>query len=194
VHLLLESKDEEEEEVLDEVRLGEEGWRDRYYRSKFNRDLNDSEFMSQFVQSYVEGLVWVLRYYYKGCCSWKWYFPYHYAPFARELAQYCPTKRIDLDLGKPFMPLEQLMSVLPAASEKIVPKAYRYLMSSLDSPIIDFYPADFLIDLNGKKQSWQGVALLPWIDENRLLQAMNEVRQSLSPEKQEKEKIKQTWT
>ena len=61
--------------------------------------------------------------------------------------------------------LLQLMSVFPAASRSHVPKPWAELMVDPECTIIDFYPEDFKIDLNGKKYAWQGVALLPFVDE-----------------------------
>lgn len=51
-----------------------------------------------------------------------------------------------------------------------------------ECPIIDFYPEDFKIDLNGKKYAWQGVALLPFVDEVRLKRALESVYPMLTAE------------
>jgi len=79
---------------------------------------------------------------------------------------------VNFKLGQPFHPYEQLMGVLPDRSKKIVPSVYHELMTNPASPIIDFYPRDFELDMNGKKMDWEAVVKIPFIDEKRLLAAM----------------------
>ena len=155
----------------DNVRLWEEGYADRYYEQKFNVDPKDIAFRNKVARAYVEGLAWVLLYYFQGCPSWTWFYPYHYAPFAADFVE-LGKMNLKFEKGIPFKPFEQLMGVLPAASNHAVPEVFRSLMSDESSEIIDFYPTDFPIDLNGKKFAWQGVAILPFIDAKRLLNAM----------------------
>ncbi|KAL8854753.1 MAG: hypothetical protein Q9221_000536 [Calogaya cf. arnoldii] len=155
----------------DNVRLWETGYADRYYENKFKVDPKDIAFRNEVARAYTEGLAWVLLYYFQGCPSWTWYYPYHYAPFAADFVE-LQKMDITFEKGRIFKPFEQLMGVLPAASNHAIPEVFRSLMSDEDSDIVHFYPTEFPIDLNGKKFAWQGVALLPFIDEKRLLDAM----------------------
>ena len=50
---------------------------------------------------------------------------------------------------------------------------FQHLMTSENSPIIEYYPLDFKTDLNGKQQEWEAVVLIPFIDE------VNACRQTL---------------
>lgn len=83
-------------------------------------------------------------------------------------------------MGKPFLPFQQLLAVLPAASKELLPIAYHSLMTETNSKLIEYYPVDFETDLNGKKQEWEAVVLIPFIDEDRLLDAMNDCAPQLS--------------
>ncbi|KAJ1155739.1 hypothetical protein NDU88_008468 [Pleurodeles waltl] len=176
-------------EPEDNIRLWEEGWKQRYYKNKFDVDATDEKFRRKVVQSYVEGLCWVLRYYYQGCASWKWFFPFHYAPFASDFKDITDMFTEFEKNTKPFKPLEQLMGVFPAASGNFLPTTWRRLMSDPDSSIIDFYPDDFALDLNGKKYAWQGVALLPFVDERRLRAALAEVYPDLTSEEKRRNSL-----
>lgn len=52
------------------------------------------------------------------------YYPYHYAPFLSDVRDIANLK-LTFDLGKPFMPFEQLLAVLPSASKELLPKSYQ---------------------------------------------------------------------
>jgi 5'-3' exoribonuclease 1 len=148
----------------------------RYYYEKLHlTPINVQEHL-ELRKAYVEGLLWCLAYYYRGCISWGWFYPYHYGPLISDLTNLPEVfQSIAFEEGEPLKPFEQLMGCLPPASASIVPKPYRKLMCSPDSPIIQFYPEEFEIDMNGKKNPWEGVNLLPFIDVNLLRKSILEL-------------------
>jgi 5'-3' exoribonuclease 1 len=138
-----------------------------------NMPQNSAEWIRFLVSNYIEGIYWIFYYYYHGVPSWKWYYKFRYAPLASDCVKLSEIK-IEFSLGQPFRPLEQLLGTLPPASKAFLPLPYRELMTS-SSPIVDFYPVSFDVDMNGKRNSWEGIALIPFIDENRLLGAVNTI-------------------
>jgi 5'-3' exoribonuclease 1 len=131
-------------------------------------------------KAYIEGLQWCLAYYYRGCISWGWFYPYHYGPLISDLTNLPKVfDEIRFEEGEPLLPFQQLMGCLPPASSTIVPKPYRKLMCEPDSPIIEFYPKEFKVDMNGKKNPWEGVNILPFIDGDLLKKTIAE----LAPDK-----------
>lgn len=167
--------DEYAKSVEDKVRLHEKGWKNRYYTDKCKADdVLQHGGKEHLFRSYIVGLCWVMKYYYDGCPSWKWFYPFHYGPFASDLRNIERFQRDCLfDIGTPFHPVEQLMAVLPEDSKHAIPKASRWLMADKESPILDFYPKEVPCDPNGKAMPWLWVVLLPFIDEDRLLCALH---------------------
>ncbi|CAG9538790.1 unnamed protein product [Cercopithifilaria johnstoni] len=142
-----------------------------YYNDKMNYDNISKEELREQAEGYIRAIQWTLHYYYHGCCSWSWFYPHHYAPYISDVSDFAEME-MNFDLNEPLKPFEQLLAVLPAASADCLPPPYRELMSDPRSPIIDFYPEQFETDLNGKKNDWEAVVLIPFIKEDRLLQAV----------------------
>ncbi|KAL7625614.1 exonuclease II Exo2 [Parahypoxylon ruwenzoriense] len=157
-------------------------WKDNYYTTKYEWTPETKEIeLTKLCENYVQGLQWVLYYYYKGVASWPWFYGYHYSPMTSDVTRGMNAD-LNFQLGQPFRPFEQLMGVLPDRSKKIVPSVYHELMVDAKSPIIDFYPRDFELDMNGKKMEWEAVVKIPFIDEQRLLSAMAPKNELLTPE------------
>lgn len=152
-------------------------YRGRYYYDKFKiipdaKDTKTQAFLNELCGHYLEGLIWCLAYYIKGCISWTWYYPYNYGPMLIDMVG-CQAKKdsIKFELGQPFTPFQQLLGCLPPASSRLLPKPYQYLMLNDASPVKRFYPMDFGVDQDGKKNPWEAVVLLPFIDEKDLMSA-----------------------
>ena len=81
------------------------------------------------------------------------------------------------------------LTTFSTSSRQHIPVAFQHLMINEESPILDFYPPTFQIDMNGKRMAWQGVALLPFIDPTRLLDAMAPYHENLTDD----EKRRNSW-
>jgi 5'-3' exoribonuclease 1 len=57
---------------------GGKDFKGRYYYEKMKLTPIDIDAHHALRQSYIEGLMWCLAYYYRGCISWGWFYPYHY--------------------------------------------------------------------------------------------------------------------
>ena len=168
--------EENKKTVQDPVRLHESGWKKRYYEDHHKmEDIEKNGGLKRMCVTYVQGLCWVLKYYFQGCPSWSWYYPFHYAPFASDLIN-IEEYPIDFELSKPFRPVEQLLAVLPKESSHALPDAAQWLMTDPESPIAALYDGDVPLDPNGKALPWLWVLLLPFVDENDIHGAYDAVK------------------
>lgn len=126
----------------------------RYYYDKFGFTPFDAEKHLALRKSYITGLVWNLEYYYKGCVSWEWYYPYHYGPMLSDLVNinvildeidffddegFSSNERdgVRKVAGEPLRPFEQLLGCLPPSSSYLLPEPMRWLMTQKSSPLIE---------------------------------------------------------
>ncbi len=57
-----------------------QAWKQKHYESKLGWGLENEAELTRLTENYVQGLQWVLYYYYRGVASWPWFYGYHYAP------------------------------------------------------------------------------------------------------------------
>jgi len=184
----------------DGVENWKEGWKDRYYRKVLQNNIDKLPILCQ---EWINAMLFTLNYYYHGCPSWGWYFPFHYSPAASDIAVYLLNDRtsnewicfndIKYPLSEPLRPIEQLMSVLPPSSSSALPNACAELMTKKNSPLSRFYPNQFTRDANGqpsnRKYLW--TIILPFIDINLLKDQIYKVESTFN-ENEKKRSINNT--
>ena len=72
----------------------------------------------------------------------------------------------------PLLPFQQLMYILPPKSYNLLPFPLNVLYQ--DESLSDIYPDKVEIDLAGKKNDYQGIALLPFVNIDIIKKIHNE--------------------
>ncbi|ETO07874.1 hypothetical protein RFI_29517, partial [Reticulomyxa filosa] len=158
----------------------ETNFKDYYYKQRWPLDeVNTAEDRVKICRDYLTGIQWVLDYYYQGVPSWGWYYPHHYAPLISDMALVGEHFHCQFSLGEPYLPFEQLLAVLPIASSYVLPASFQSLMTHPESLISDMYPVDFTVNMDYATNPWEGVVLLPYIDEQKLKKAVATVDPNL---------------
>ena len=152
-----------ENKTPDQLKLGKPGWKARYYQYYLG---DPSQFTTPMIKNYLEGLVWMLKYYTGDCPSWTWQYRFRVAPAASCLLDFLkknPTflSETRFEPSEPVSTEQQLLMILPPQSNKLLPEAVRKLMTDVDSPIIHLYPTDFKLDLEGHRYRWECYPILP---------------------------------
>ena len=133
-------------------------YKTEYYTTHLSKSLEET------CNLYLEGLQWVLTYYTKGVPHWNWVFPCYYTVFSSDLSKYVVDYgHKKYEQSYPLQPFQQLLCVLPQYSKKLLPPPLDSLLEN-NSPLKKYYPHDFVIDLQGKRNQWEGIAILPIID------------------------------
>jgi len=106
--------------------------------------------MEQICLEYLKGIQFVMYYYFRGCPSWTWFYPYFMSPFLSDLVSMLDTvlaKNPDLEFtfdgGLPFKPFNQLVFILPKASFPLLPSIYSEVIFDPANNVNHFYPTEF---------------------------------------------------
>ena len=147
------------------------------YDSIYTREkLNNSK--DSVVDKYYEGLNWILQYYVSGCPDWRWIYPYHYAPLMKHMSssiQLTRLRKVVFPSNVAHTPFRQMMCVIPPLSESVLHKKLKFVYKHPN--LQQCYPSHFEMDYEGKKQDWQGIALLPFVNQEDMDTVYEEVRE-----------------
>lgn len=166
-----------EPRVEDKIFFGYPGWKERY-----TKDISNDEIF-RGCQDYLDGMLWSVKYYTKGCIDWGWKYNSSYVPCIDDLYSFLKIGLLDPNrltkesyipvLNGPVSTDVQLLYILPPQSKALLPVKLRCLMSK-SSVIKSYYPETFCIDSTNKKLLWECEPILNPIDMDLLVQLTQE--------------------
>lgn len=143
--------------------------------------------IEDMVIAYCRTIEWVYLYYRQGtfAINHDWYYPYYHCPLFKDCARFTPKEIIGYTAYPGmtiFNVLQQLVAVLPLKSINLLPQELKPLFG-YNSPIRDFYPTDFIVEMDGMDSSSHkgkvippnGVPIVPFVDRRRIVEAVQQM-------------------
>jgi 5'-3' exonuclease len=126
------------------------GWRQNYYYYLFSNSC-DNSVINMSCMRYVQGLKWLIKYYFKQETEWYWFYPYNYSPTIMDLSNFTLDTNenkiiLENNYSTEITDVDQLTMVLPPSSINILPKKeYRDIMTKVSLGYVHNFPKDFHI-------------------------------------------------
>jgi len=162
--------------IIDPIQLGIKDIKEAkpLYYDYYKIDINKS------IEKYIDGLHWVIKYYFQDCPDWKWYYPYENSPFISDIYEYVNNNKINskeiidkFTSNSSFLtPLQQLLIVLPPKSNYLLPYKYRLLMNN---ELKQYYPLRVELDFVMKNKFWQSNPRIEMIDPDIIIEATDKI-------------------
>lgn len=162
-------------------------WKFRYYEHYFHCSESQEQMIKSICKNYIDGVMWIAKYYFGECPSWTWVYEYQCAPFVTDLNKFMQTHHYNVnnhefELSKPLQPITQLMCVIPKTYSYLLPDNYSKLMND-ESPIGDMFPSKFTLDICNKDMFWQCNPILPHLNIERVTEITDTLKQTAQTKK-----------
>lgn len=148
----------------------------KFYCKFFDLKEFTEEKLDEIISGYLKGLQFVMSYYFFGCPSWTWFYPFFMSPFLSDLIAVLEKKlegdfNVEFDASGPYNPFDQLAYILPKASLGLLPDCYAKIL--LTDPLSAKYYPDKMDDF----EPFDGIHDYQWIAKLELFntQEMNQV-------------------
>ena len=140
--------------------------------------------LQTMIINYLNTIAWTFNYYFKGAeyTNLKFYYNYYHCPLFTDINNFFSHIEDVDSVIFDYLPsdnnsflnvFQQLLSVLPSSSVNLLPQELRWFMTDFSSPIIDYYPNAFIIDYELKDRQYKGIPILPFVDPQRIINAIN---------------------
>ncbi len=192
--------------IEDPIKLGIDSpteYKSRYYEHYYSQYIDKSNnnskelLIDDMCNRYLEGLLWVTRYYFCGCPDWHWQYIYNHGPFISDVYNFMrksksSINKIKFKINEPLTPSVQLLCVLPPQCLDLISSGYKDYMikdkvKGHKNKIKYMFPDNFELDTLYKDVYYQCIPEIPYININLVLNTIKD--EPLTKEEEHRNKV-----